>query len=265
MTELDVSWGRPDPRLRRLLRPYCGYVERTAGRLVRPELPHPNVTLILSFGPAIDFPELGFRRGSFAAGIDTSPVVTAHDGYQAGIELNLSPPLASMLLGRPAGDLAADAVELDDLLGREGRELPERLHAARDWAARFALVDDWVVRRMAAAEPPPGPVIGTWAALVASGGRTPIADIARDLGWSRRHLTERFTRDVGVAPKTYARILRFDRALSLIARADGRALGDVALDAGYYDQAHLNRDFREFSGAAPSRLPFVQDRLEPAA
>ena len=106
-------------------------------------------------------------------------------------------------------------------------------------------------------------MLGTWSALVRSGGREPIAEIARDLGWSRRHLTEQFTRAVGVSPKTYARIVRFDRARALIAA--GGSLGDVALDAGYYDQAHLNRDFREFAGAAPTHLPFVQDRLDPAA
>ena len=134
-----------------------------------------------------------------------------------------------------------------------------------DWDTRFALgrrldrPPAWHPR-----ERPPSAVLGTWSALVpaaAAASRSPT--IARDLGWSRRHLTEQFTRAVGVSPKTYARIVRFDRARSLIAA--GGSLGDVALDAGYYDQAHLNRDFREFAGAAPTQLPFVQDRLEPAA
>ena len=222
---IEVAWGRPDPRLRRLLRPYCGYVERTGERTLRPELPHPNVTLILSFGPAVDFPALGFRRGSFAAGIDPRPVVTAHDGLQQGVELNLSPLLASMVLGVPAGAIAREVVELDDLLGREGRELPERLHAAPGWRERFAIVDGWVVDRMARAPRPHPAVLGTWSALVRSGGRAPIGDLARESGWSRRHLSERFAGDVGVSPKTFARIVRFDRARDLIAAGGGRALG----------------------------------------
>src|SRR3954462_14690760 len=74
---LEVATGRPDPRLARMIRPFTGYVERTEGRLVRPEYPHGNVTLILSFGPAIDFPGLGGARpGSFASGLFTEPVLT---------------------------------------------------------------------------------------------------------------------------------------------------------------------------------------------
>lgn len=117
---------------------------------------------------------------------------------------------------------------------------------------------------MANARQPSAAVLGAWSALVASGGRASVGELARDLGWSRRHLTERFTREVGVAPKTYARVVRFDRARELIATAGGRSLARVALDAGYYDQAHLNRDFRELAGAPPTQLPFVQE-MAPAA
>jgi hypothetical protein len=164
---LEVATGLPDPRLRPLLRPYAGYVERTPGRLIRAEYPHSNVVLILSFGPAIEFPSLGGARpGSFTAGLSTEPVLTAHDGFQQGIQIDLSPPLAAMVLGRPLGDLAGQVVELGEVIGREGRELPERLHDAADWRVRFTLVDDWLVRRMADAELPAPAVLGTWARLV---------------------------------------------------------------------------------------------------
>jgi AraC-like DNA-binding protein len=255
---LELATGRPDPRLGRLIRPFTGYVERTSERLVRPEYPHGNITLILSFGPAIDFPGLGaMRPGSFASGLFTVPVVTAHDGFQQGVELNLSPPLAGMVFGVPAAKLAREVVELGDLIGREGRELPERLHDAPGWDARFALVNEWLLRRLDRAAKPSPAVLGTWSRLVTTDGRASIGALAGDLGWSRRHLTARFTDAVGVPPKTYARILRFERARELIASGDD-TLGRVALDAGYYDQAHLNRDFREFAHAAPTELPFVQ-------
>jgi transcriptional regulator GlxA family with amidase domain len=78
--------------------------------------------------------------------------------------------------------------------------------------------------------------------------------VAAELGWSRRHLTGLFTEAVGLPPKTYARLLRFQRARQLIASGDDTTLAQVALDAGYYDQAHLNRDFREFAGAPPTAL-----------
>src|SRR4051812_42623491 len=106
---MQLATGAPDHRLRPLLRPYAGYVERTAGRLLRAELPHPNVVLILSFGPAIDFPERGGERpGSFAAGLHLEPVLTGHDGFQQGVQVYLSPPLASMVFSVPAGELAGE-------------------------------------------------------------------------------------------------------------------------------------------------------------
>jgi AraC-like DNA-binding protein len=263
---LDYAWRDPDPRLRALLQPYCGYAERTPGPVARRELPHPNVTVILAFGPPLDFPERGFARTSFVAGIDPVPVLTVQRGEQSGIQLNLSPLLAGTVFGLPAGELAREIVDLGDVLGRDGRDLSERLHAAPSWDARFAIVDRWLLRRLDAGGPPAHPAVAaTWARLVGSGGREPIATLAADLGWSRRHLTERFTAAVGVPPKTYARIVRFDRARDLIARTDGPSLGQVALDAGYYDQAHLNRDFRELAGAAPTQLPSVQDGVPVAA
>src|SRR3954454_7967840 len=195
---LEVATRRPDPRLARMIRPFTGYVERTEGRLVRPEYPHGNVTLILSFGPAIDFPGLGGARlGSVASGLFREPVLTGHDGFQQGVQLDLSPPLAGMVLGAPAAALAREVVELGELTGREGRELPERLHDAAGWDARFALVDDWLLRRVDAASKPPPAVLATWSRLVATNGGASIGELARDLGWSRRHLSGRFTDAVG--------------------------------------------------------------------
>ena len=65
-----------------------------------------------------------------------------------------------------------------------------------------------------------------------------------ETGWSRRHVTERFRRQLGVSPKAYARLLRFEHASSLLSDPPaGRTLADVAMEAGYYDQSHLTRDF----------------------
>jgi AraC-like DNA-binding protein len=262
---IELAWGVPDPRLSGLVRPYCGYIERTQGPLERPELPHPNVTVILGFGPPVDFPERGFAHTAFVAGLDDAPVLTAHGGEQSGVQLGLSPLLAGMVFGLPAAELTREVVRIDDVLGHDGRELCERLPAAPDWDARFRLVDRWLLRRLDAARPPHAGVAGAWSQLTASGGRTGIAALARDLGWSRRHLTERFRAEVGLPPKAYARILRFQRARELIAKGGRGTLGQIAIEAGYYDQAHLNRDFRELAGRPPTQLPFVQDGLAGAA
>src|SRR5262249_32611765 len=113
-------------------------------------------------------------------------------------------------------------------------------------------------------------------------GRAEIGALASDLGYSRRRLSARFSEEFGVPPKTFARILRFERAAALLSRDDGTRFAEIAQDCGYYDQAHLNRDFREFAGTPPGScvgrllpdgggvsaaedVPFVQDPAAAAA
>src|SRR5690606_32137193 len=104
--------------------------------------------------------------------------------------------------------------------------------------------------------------------IEASGGRVTVAEVADRVGWSRRHLGERFRQEIGLSPKAAARVVRFHRARRLLATG-GRGLAEVAAVAGYADQAHLTREFKDLAGATPTawlaeelpsvELPSVQD------
>jgi AraC-like DNA-binding protein len=78
----------------------------------------------------------------------------------------------------------------------------------------------------------------------------PIAHLRGETGWSKTRLVSTFRDQIGVAPKLYARIVRFTRAAELL-QAGRSSLIDVALAAGYYDQPHMNADFRDLSGMTP--------------
>ena len=114
----------------------------------------------------------------------------------------------------------------------------------------FDLLDSLFAARFAEARAPSDDVAWAWRILDSTHGRAPIGWICDRLGRSRRHLASRFREQIGLPPKTVARILRFDRAVELLGR-DGADLADVAFECGYYDQAHLNRDFRDFAGKPP--------------
>jgi AraC-like DNA-binding protein len=90
-----------------------------------------------------------------------------------------------------------------------------------------------------------------------------VDELARETGWSRRHLAERFRSEIGLPPKVAARVVRFQRVTARLQAGGADRLGELALDCGYYDQAHRNRDFRAFAGCTPTEyaagLPFVQD------
>jgi AraC-like DNA-binding protein len=164
------------------------------------------------------------------------------------------------LLGVAPAELTGRVVDVGALLGRSGDELCERLAEAPGWAARFALLDRALARRLVPDSRPPGDMVHAWNRLLAAGGGIPVAALAHELGWSRRHFGARFREHVGLAPKAAARLLRFRRAVALLERDDGARLAEIAQACGYYDQAHLNRDFRAFAGRSPGehlgrRLP----------
>lgn len=259
LARLEYVSGAPHPALRAHVRGYCGYDEDQADPLRRREVINGDVTLIVSFGPPmrlrhpLELRAAGETVGSFLVGMHAPVTITEHDGVSRGVEVNLTPFGGRMLLGLPMHEVAGRVVALDEVLGRLGAELPERLADAAGWEERFALLDSAIGRRMLAAPTPPPDVQRAWRRLAETHGRLPVGVLATELGCSRRHLAARFRDHVGVAPKAAARVMRFHHAMERL-QAGGDRWADIALDCGYYDQPHLNRDFREFAGITPAEL-----------
>lgn len=196
-----------------------------------------------------------------------------HRGRQAGLQLDLTPLGARRLLGAPAGALAALDCPLDDVLGPVARELVERVRAAENWPARFAAVDEVLSRAARRRGPDPAAEVAeAWRLTLAAGGRLRVAELARRVDWSERHLTARFRAETGLGPKEAGRVVWFDRArraLSQRVAAGGTPdLAGLTAAAGFADQSHLTRDWRAFAGLAPLRwleaeFGIVQDRWRP--
>jgi AraC-like DNA-binding protein len=270
---------RPDPNLRRHIDRLCGYAERTAGPVRQREPLSTRVVLIFGLGPELRLVDLAnparpaTRLGSFVAGLDDSCAVIEHDGEMRGVQVDLTPLAARMIFRGPMHTLARQAVALEDLLGREATRLDERLADARTWAERFELVETALAARLAAAEPSPPDVDWAWRRLTAAHGRVRITELAAELGCGRKHLAARFREHVGLPPKLVARMLRFRQTTDVVGSREGARLAEVALACGYYDQAHLDRDFRDFAATtptayladAPRRVTFVQDASASAA
>ena len=211
------------------------------------EVPIPSLPLILNLGPRWNVD--GEPLNSFVAGLHDRPAFVCGEALYSCVELRLSPLGARRLLGLPLHELANRSVALAELLPGAG-ELTERMRDAHSWDARFDLAEEFLVRRLGESEPPQPGVAWAWRSLVATGGRTAVGMLAADLGWSRRRFVARFREEIGLAPKTAARVIRFDRAIARL-RA-GSPLADTAFACGYYDQAHLSREFRELAWMTPS-------------
>lgn len=271
---VDVAQGRPAPALGGIAGRYTGYRLQGFAPGVHRGLPGPSLTFVVSLGDPVEIAGMpdGTAPGAhdaFVSGLHEGAATISHDGNQSGVDIELSPFGARALFGVPASALAGTVAHLDDLLGASAAaELVERVRAAPDWPARFAAIDR-VLARVARArddgtEPRPE-VVEAWRRLLGTGGNVTVRDLCDELGWSRRHLGERFRDELGLPPKAVARIVRFERARRLLERGGFRTLADVAHAAGYYDHAHLDRDWRDLAGCAPSTwlaeedLPIVQD------
>ncbi|WP_229787244.1 helix-turn-helix domain-containing protein [Actinokineospora fastidiosa] len=209
-------------------------------------IPHPAVTLAVEFGDRpFDVHGTPIRSGGLAAGLGFSAFPVRADGVEC-VQVRLSPVVARPVLG----ELGDGVITLDDLWGRDTPRLRERLHHARTWAERFALLDAELRARLHAGRPVDPEVAWAWRRIVASRGRVRVGDLAAGVGWSRQRLWSRFGAQIGLTPKRAAMLVRFDDAVHRLVR--GHSPARVAADGGYVDQSHLYHDVRAFTGATPA-------------
>ena len=256
----ELVYAPPAPHLRPLVEDYCGFTEKTAGSIRRREFPSGRVVMIIDFGPTLalvdpDAPNSVTRHAAgFVAGLHEHYAVTETDGAQCGLEVRLTPLGAVLVFGVAMHDLTNRVVGLTGVFGRVGADLTDRLYHLPDWHARFRMLDRILTQRIARAQPVSGGLARAWHRLELSGGTVSMGRLAAELGCSRKHLVAQFRDQIGLPPKRLARIIRFDRALDRLTRQPGRGLAGIAQDCGYADQAHLNRDFRQFAGGSPTDL-----------
>jgi AraC-like DNA-binding protein len=264
----------PHPALRPFVAAMLGYRHEGLPPGVHRGLPSPYLTLIVTADEPLvlaahaDPRQAPEAYDALVGGLHTRPALIAHSGRQFGVQLSLTLAGARALLGAPAAALASLDCHLSDVLGPPGAELIERFREAADWAGRFAAVESVLRRLTSDCGPPHAEVREAWRLTTEAAGRLRVEEIARRVGWSPRHLGERFRAETGLTPKEAARVARFDRARRALATRAARGgrpdLAALAAAAGFYDQAHLTREWRAFTGLPPSRwlaeeVGFVQD------
>lgn len=269
MSVYEAVTGRPAAALIPFVGGYSGYRQAGVPPGVHRGLPGPALTLIFTLDDPLTIaahPDASQPAGSYqalAGGLHTTPALISHDGYQSGIQLAVSPLGARAILGLPAAELAFIDVHGADVLGRVASEICERLRAASTWPERFAVLDEMLMARVRAGPVDAGAaemsteVSYSWRQLLRTGGAAQVSGLAAETGWSERHLRSRFRAEIGLGPKAAARVVRFHRARRLLQRrvAAGQppALAGLAAACGYYDQAHLDREFRALAGCPPTR------------
>jgi AraC-like DNA-binding protein len=152
----------------------------------------------------------------------------------------------------PLGELANRHVPLDELWGGLAEQLRERVFEAATPSQRLAVIERILIARLARASGNHPAVAYAIRVFEHNPALVRIADVTSRIGLSHRRFLDVFTDEVGLTPKLFCRIRRFQRVLQQI-RSYGRVdWADVALSCGYYDQAHFIKDFQELSGVNPS-------------
>jgi AraC-like DNA-binding protein len=164
--------------------------------------------------------------------------------------MRLHPAGAYAVVGGPLHEASERVVDLDGLVGRSVSELAERCHEAGGAEARLRCAARWLSERINSSSPIDPRVAWAAARIEDSHGLVGIARLQDQTGLSRKQLVDGFREQIGLAPKLYARILRFRFALTLL-HEGGRSLADIALAAGYCDQPHMNLEFRDLGGLPP--------------
>jgi AraC-like DNA-binding protein len=246
----EVATRPVPPPLRDHVERWIGYDERGPGLVRRREFPSARVVVILDFGGlSVGREAVAPVRGGFVAGLTDRWATTEHPGRQSGIQLDLTPIGAHLLFARPLSELAGELVSLEDV-GLDVAPIAE----APDWSTRFDRLEAWLLARLAVARADVRAVGWAVRRIEATRGAVDMALLAKELGYSSKHVVTLFRRQVGVPPKRFARIVRFEALLRHLRRGGGEGWAELAHRFGYADQAHLGREVREMSGYTPTSV-----------
>lgn len=229
-------------------------------------LPSPYLTFIFSLADPIVSGESpphatgadAYRTEIIVGGLHRRPAFIVPDDHQEGVQLAVHPLAARTLFGAPTAELTALVAEGADVLGPEADRLRTRLAEQPSWSARFAVLQHYLrarVERAERVEQPRSEVAEAWKWLRRQRGGGSMDGLARHVSLSPRQLRALFHREVGMGPKQVAGLMRFDHARQLVAAAASDVdldLTRIALRTGFYDHAHLDRDFAAYAGVSPT-------------
>jgi AraC-like DNA-binding protein len=168
------------------------------------------------------------------------------------IGVHFKPGGAFPFLGLPAGDLADTHIDLQTLWGASAGRLRDRLCEARTYAERFELLQEALLSRLGQGIEQHYAVSAALEMFTKNQAGPRVREAAKDLGLSQRRFIEVFKAEVGMTPKLFSRIRRFQQTRMFIQQNPLINWADLAVALGYFDQSHFIREFLEFSGLSPT-------------
>jgi AraC-like DNA-binding protein len=196
--------------------------------------------------------------GAIVQGAFDRSAVRGTAGASAVVGVHFKPGGAAAFFGGALPALRNRTELLEDLWGPEARTLRERLQSAASPRQALQLLHEHLLQRLRAA-PQPDPLAAfAIGAFHGDPARARVEPVRRASGCTPAQFIHRFEQAVGLTPKRYARVLRFSVLLPILVRCGPRDCAQIAAGAGYADQSHLIREFRQLAGMAPGAYTPVQ-------
>ena len=240
----------PSPRCAGVVDRYW-FLEGHGHGAPEPIFPDGRIEIVFHFGDPFErhHPHGAIERQGLAlmVGQMREPICIAPRGRAGVAGIRLRPSAGRAIAGCRADEISGSFVDVEAICGSTAL-LRERLIEASDDRARVALLESWLQRWVV--KTPSQAVDAAVAAITSRRGIVELPAVAGAAGISVRQLERRFLEDVGLAPKMFARLVRLQSALRGI--ANGWPLADVAIACGYYDQAHMARDFNRLAETSPA-------------
>lgn len=230
-------------------------------------LPSPYLTFIVSLDGPIVTGSTPFALDSgttdahelILGGLLPRPAYIFQPAHQAGVQMSVHPLAARALFGASAAELTELAGDASDVVGDSLWRLQDELVGTSSWSGRFDAMSRYLIDRARAAPASATSrpeVARAWRWMIERRGAGRMDELSTHVAMSSRQLAKLFNAELGVPPKTLNRLIRFDATRQQVQRRAlaGGSLGltRIAHERGYYDHAHLVRDFREFAGASPT-------------
>lgn len=214
--------------------------------------------MIIHFGdPYIQFLEDGrqiIQPGSFVFGQITTPLVIAPSGVSGMVAARFLPEGFAPFSSLPASEMQNRAVPLEELYGSDGLGLGKSVLNSSSNEERIACIENFLIGKLTTTTAYDALAKETFNLLMQSKGQISVDSLVAHLQISRRQLERRLSTAIGLSPKQLSKIVRLQSALKLMEKNQHARLTEVAHEAGYFDQAHFIRDFREFTGVSPKQF-----------